>query len=52
VLEPRFVLALARLADRAGDRETARAEYTRFLKLWKDADEGLPELVEGRKYLK
>ena len=52
VLEPRFVLAVARLADRAGDRETARAEYTRFLELWKGADAGLPELAESQKYLK
>jgi tetratricopeptide (TPR) repeat protein len=48
VLEPRFVLAAARLAMRAGDKATAGAEYRRFLQLWKDADEGLPELVEAR----
>jgi tetratricopeptide (TPR) repeat protein len=51
VLEPRFVLAAARLADRAGDRATAKAEYARFLELWKDADEGAPELSEARRYL-
>jgi tetratricopeptide (TPR) repeat protein len=48
VLEPRFVLAVARLAARAGDTATARAEYGRFLQLWKDADDGLPELAEAR----
>ena len=48
MLEPRFVLAVARLAARAGDQATARAEYGRFLQLWKDADEGLPELAEAR----
>ena len=48
MLDPRFVLAAARLAARAGDPETARAEYGRFLTLWKDADEGLPELAEAR----
>jgi hypothetical protein len=51
VLEPRYVLAVARLADRAGDRAMARAEYARFLELWKDADEGAPELTEARRYL-
>ena len=48
MLDPRFVLAAARLAARAGDPETARAEHGRFLRLWKDADEGLPELAEAR----
>ncbi len=50
-LEPRYVLRLARLFDETGDKEGARAEYERFLELWKDADEGLPELKEARKYL-
>ena len=48
MLDPRFVIAAARLATRAGDLEAARAEYGRFLMLWKDADEGLPELAEAR----
>ncbi|MEE9264967.1 MAG: tetratricopeptide repeat protein, partial [Vicinamibacteria bacterium] len=50
-LEPRYVLRLARLFDETGDKEGARAEYERFLELWKDADEGLPEFKEARKYL-
>jgi tetratricopeptide (TPR) repeat protein len=49
--EPRFVLAVARLAARAGDQATARTEYGRFLQLWKDADEGLPELAEARAHV-
>ena len=48
MLDPRFVIAAARLAARAGDPETARVEYEKFLSLWKDADEGLPELAEAR----
>ena len=51
MLEPRFVLELARLLNETGDKEGARTEYKRFLELWKDADEGLPELEEARKYL-
>ena len=35
--EPRYVLRLARLLEQAGDRESARAEYLRFLELWKHA---------------
>jgi tetratricopeptide (TPR) repeat protein len=51
MLEPRYVLELARLLDESGDKESARAEYERFLELWKDADEGLPELKEARAYV-
>lgn len=50
-LEPRFVLELARLLDRTGDREGAAEEYRRFLDLWKDADADLPELDEARRRL-
>jgi serine/threonine protein kinase/tetratricopeptide (TPR) repeat protein len=49
VLEPRHVLELARLLEKSGDRAAARAEYQRFLELWKDADPGLPEVPEARK---
>jgi tetratricopeptide (TPR) repeat protein len=51
MLEPRYVLELARLLDETGNKEAARAEYERFLGLWKDADGGLPELKEARKYV-
>ncbi len=48
MLEPRYLLELARLLERTGDREGARREYRRFLDLWKDANAGLPELKEAR----
>jgi tetratricopeptide (TPR) repeat protein len=48
VLEPPYVLELARLLDKVGDEAAAREEYQRFLELWKDADSGLPELAEAR----
>jgi tetratricopeptide (TPR) repeat protein/predicted Ser/Thr protein kinase len=51
MMEPRYLLEMARLLDETGDREGARAEYKRFLELWKDADEGLLELEEARAYL-
>ena len=51
MLEPRYVLEIARLLDEMGDKEGARTEYERFLELWKDADEGLPELEEARKFV-
>jgi tetratricopeptide (TPR) repeat protein len=46
--EPRYVLAIARLLDKAGKRDEARREYARFLELWKHADPDLPELAEAR----
>ena len=49
--EPRYVLQLARLLEQAGDRQAARAEYRRFLELWKHADANLPELAEARRAL-
>ena len=51
LLEPRYVLELARLLDEAGQKEAARGEYERFLELWKHADAGLPELEEARTYV-
>ncbi len=51
-LEPRFVLALARLLQRSGDSKSARVEYERFLTLWRDADSGAPEVSEARLALK
>ena len=32
----------------AGDKDGARAEYQRFLELWKDADSDLPQLKEAK----
>jgi tetratricopeptide (TPR) repeat protein len=48
IFEPRYVLQLARLHQRMGDRQNAVAEYRRFLELWKHADADLPELAEAR----
>jgi serine/threonine protein kinase/tetratricopeptide (TPR) repeat protein/TolB-like protein len=51
MLEPRYVLALARLLEKQGDKAAARQEYQRFLDLWKNADAGLPEVGEAKKAL-
>jgi hypothetical protein len=51
VLEPRYILEIARLLDQTGEREAARLEYERFLDLWKHADAELPELAEARRAL-
>ena len=51
VLEPRYVLELARLLDADGDRAGARVEYERFVRLWTGADASLPELIEAKRAL-
>jgi tetratricopeptide (TPR) repeat protein len=48
ILEPRFILELARLYDRVDRKDQALREYRRFLELWKDADADLPELQEAK----
>ena len=48
MLDPLHVIALARVLDKAGQRDAARAEYRRFLDLWEDADADRPELREAR----
>jgi hypothetical protein len=30
----------------------ARAEFRKFLEVWKDADADLPEILEARRYLR
>ena len=45
---PRSLLLVARSLDRLGRREEARAEFDRFLSLWRSADAGLPSLAEAR----
>ena len=51
ILEPRFVLALAKLLEQSGDRAGARTQYERFLELWNRADAGLPEPQSARRQL-
>jgi serine/threonine protein kinase len=51
VLEPRHILELARLLEADGDITGARIEYERFVKLWANADGGLPQLTEAKQAL-
>ena len=48
----RSLLGLARAAVKSGDRPGATAAYAKLLEQWQQADEGLPELLEARDYLK
>ena len=49
VVEPRYVLELARLLEKTGDSGNAMKEYERFLDFWSSAVSGLPELAEARR---
>jgi tetratricopeptide (TPR) repeat protein len=42
---------LARVLEELGDLEESQIQYERFLQMWADADEGLPELEDTRRRL-
>jgi tetratricopeptide (TPR) repeat protein len=48
---PMAVYGIARAAEALGDASTARARYTQFLELWKDADHDRPELAIARRFI-
>ncbi len=48
---PMAIHGLARAAELLGDSQTARARYSEFLDLWKNADKDRPELAVAQRYL-
>jgi tetratricopeptide (TPR) repeat protein len=40
---------LGKIHDQKGQPQKAKDYFLKFLDLWKDADPGLPEVVEARK---
>jgi tetratricopeptide (TPR) repeat protein len=42
---------LGQIYDRSGKKKEARANYRKFLELWKNADLGLPEVEDAKKRL-
>jgi tetratricopeptide (TPR) repeat protein len=47
--EPRYVLQIAHLLERSGDKQASLKEMERFLNFWKRADSGLPEIGDARR---
>jgi serine/threonine protein kinase/tetratricopeptide (TPR) repeat protein len=48
-INPLYHYRLAVLCQKAGRQDQARAEFERFLELWKNADRDAPELLDARK---
>ena len=49
---PMAIYGLGRAAEALGDSQTARARYTEFLDVWKDADENRAELAVAQRFLR
>jgi len=49
---PKAIFGLARAAQAAGDNATARRRYEEFLRVWKDADQDLPEIATAKDFLR
>ncbi len=51
LIHPKYHYRLARLYEEKGWSDKAIKEYEKFLKIWKDADEDLPELIDAKSRL-
>lgn len=51
LIRPRYHYELAKLYEYKGLHNKAGDKYKKFLEIWKDADAGLPELIDAKKRL-
>ena len=49
LIHPLYHYKLAKLYEQKGWPGKAMEQYEKFLNVWKDADAGLPELIDARK---
>lgn len=53
-INPNYPLAhyhLAQAFERKGESEKAKANYQRFLQVWSNADDDIPEVIDAKKHL-
>ncbi len=48
---PKSIYLLGKIYEQTDDRNLAIKNYTKFLEMWKNADEDLPELIDAKKRL-
>jgi len=51
LIHPRYYYRLAKLYEEKGAFDQAIKEYQKFLEIWKDADEDLPEKIDAKERL-